>query len=230
VIKKSIFTYVLATLAAGGLSAQSAVITYVVQPMSATASTEPHSDRLANETRNGSGVTGASLVNTRDPIPSPWPNHNTDNKSGWFSDIDTIANHSITYNLGGKYTLFGMNIWNWNYNGGGTQTDDGIKDVIVRFSLDGVDYASIPSQSFIFVEAPGSNYEGDFFSLSSAVYAQYVQFDIQSTFEHSSGQSGRAALAETRFAAFETVPEPSSFLLIAVGSMVVLFRRRFMRA
>lgn len=196
----------------------------IVDPDAATASSAPNSHRQPVKTVDGSGLSDAAIVETGDPVPTTYPTHNTNNQAGWFS-IDNVAvsNHSLTFELDQSYELMGMYVWNWNYNGGGTQTNDGIKDVIVEFSNDGTDFSSIGSQSFIFGQAPSANdYAGEGHTFSP-VTASYVRFNIQSTFEHASDETGKAAFAEVRF---EAVPEPAALMLVAVGLLAMLSRRR----
>lgn len=201
-----------------GASVQGA---FIVKPTGASASTAPNSHRLPGKTIDGSGL--SSALSTDDPLPETWPNHDTGNSNGWFSDDTvTISNHHITFDLGDEYSLTGLHIWNWNFNGGGTQTNDGINDVILEFSTDGVDFSTISSQSLTFGQGQNSSYPGDGYSLDS-VSASHVRFNIQTTFEHGADEVGKAAFAEVRFTA---IPEPASVALLGLGTVALFSRRR----
>ena len=50
----------------------------VVQPMSVFAVSSEVSNRDAIETVNGSGLSDATLVETGDPVPSPYPTHSVE--------------------------------------------------------------------------------------------------------------------------------------------------------
>lgn len=197
---------------------------FIVAPDEATASSAPNQHRQPVKTVDGSGLSDASIVETGDPVPTTYPTHDRDNNAGWFSDDNVdVSDHSITFDLDGLYELTGMYVWNWNFNGGGTQTNDGINDLILEFSNDGIDFSSIPTQSFSFAQATNStDYAGEGHTLSP-VTAGYVRFNIQSTFEHASGEIGKAAFAEARF---EAVPEPTALVLVGVGLLAVLSLRR----
>jgi hypothetical protein len=188
-----------------------------------TASSAPVNNREASKTIDGSGISSPTAIETFDPVPPTWPSHNTSNTSGWLSDDSvSVDSHWIEFDLGTAYKLSEVHIWNWNNNGGGTQTNDGIKDVNVLFSIDGVNFGGL--QTFAFTQAPnGTPYTGQDIALSE-VSAQWVRFDIQSTFEHASTQVGRAALAEVRFTGI--IPEPTTAIMLALSSMFVFRRRR----
>jgi len=199
-----------------------AAILKVLKPTGATATSDA-SSRVPGLTIDGSGFSDPTIVETGDPVPGTWPNHSSSSGNGWFSnDTDPVGDHAITFDLGVSQSVRGLHIWNWNRNGGGTQTNDGVQDVILRFSSDGADFSVIPSIAQTFPEAPNSAYAGDTLMLAAPVEARYVRFDIQSTFEHASNETGRAALAEVRF----IIPEPASMSLLGGLAVMVLARRR----
>lgn len=199
----------------------------IVQPTAARASTS-FSGYFATDTRNGSGLSSTTIVETGDPVPTTWPTHDTDQLSGhtqWLSNTGTPSTQWIMFDLGQSYQLGSMHIWNWNDNRSITR---GINSVDVRFATSlTVAFGSATNTNpgwgaattTTFAQATGlTSYTGEDKSFT-AVTARYVLFDVNSNY----GDAQYVGLAETRFI---LVPEPSAALLSGLGALLLLRRRR----
>jgi hypothetical protein len=130
-------------------------------------------------------------------------NHNGLNNAGLHTDAFNVQNHwrakagpdgslSLTFDLGARFDLSKVRIWNYNEAGG---TDRGVKDIVVSFSNDNVNFTD--SQPLTVGEAPGrSDYEGEDHELDPGAGCRYVKFDIASSHGSSGGYTG---LSEVRF-------------------------------
>lgn len=197
---------------------------FIVQPSDVDASSEFGQDRLAIDAIDGSGftVTEQNLVTTDSSIPGTWPDHADDSKISWLSGNTTPSDEWITFDLGEKYELTGMRVW--NYNAGTGFTDRGINALYIEFSTTGSDLSSASGFSkvgdFTFTEATGfDDYTGEDYMLSGQ--ARFVRFSIESNHGASPAYVG---LSEVRFTASAVIPEPASLVLLALGSLA-LFRR-----
>ncbi|MFW5682602.1 MAG: discoidin domain-containing protein, partial [Phycisphaeraceae bacterium] len=165
---------------------------------------------------DGTGFTQAEkdLLDTGDPVPSPYPNHSNTTGDNWrVVDDDSIL---MTFDLGDTFLLDGFHVWNFNESG---QTGRGAKSVDVSFSTDGTNFSS--AANFTFVEATGATtYTGEDYSLNATTSARWVRFDIQ----NSHNDPDRVGLSEVRFLA---IPEPASVALIGLGGIMLLARRRW---
>ncbi|KAA1259866.1 G8 domain protein [Rubripirellula obstinata] len=90
---------------------------------------------------NGSGLTDpagstdASDVETGDPVPLTWPQHQTGNDRNRVSRIrNAVEENTLTIDLDGTYDLSGMVLWNSTEGG---QTDRGFENTVLSYSTDG---------------------------------------------------------------------------------------------
>lgn len=84
---------------------------------------------------NGSGLTSTSEVETGDPVPETWPEHQTGNNRNRVSRIrDAVENNTLVIDLGGTFDVSGMVLWNSTE---ANQTDRGFEHTVLSYSTDG---------------------------------------------------------------------------------------------
>ena len=208
----------------------------IVDPTAIDAVSSEVGGRDADDTINGSGLSDATIVETGDAEPSPYPTHSTNDSDAWWSDVNVENNIDevfITFDLGSVHSLEGMHIWNLNGGGAGRSTSSGVENLNVEFSTDGSIFSG--AEAFTLNEAPGAaTYTGESHDFASTVSARFVRFDVQTTFENNGSivkdgdpetveVSNRAGLSEVRFLA---IPEPASAALLGLGGLMLLPRRR----
>ena len=130
-----------------------------------------------------------------------------------------VTSGSITFDLGGLYDLDGMAIWNFNgFN------QDGVKDVIVLGSTDGVSFTPIDGAPTHFaIGANGAAEAAELFSFSRT--ASFVRLDVLSAYGNFD-----FGLSEAMFTGTAVVPEPSCCALGLSGMVTLLARARRRRA
>jgi hypothetical protein len=99
---------------------------------------------------------------------------------------------SVTYDLGARFDLAAMRVWNYNEAG---QTNRGIQNMTVSFSNDGTTFRD--AQSVTLVEASGlDTYAGADYAFSGLeIGYRYIKFDVSSNL----GSTFKTGLAEVRF-------------------------------
>jgi hypothetical protein len=84
---------------------------------------------------NGSGLTSALDVETGDPVPETWPEHQTGNSRDRVSRIrQAVEENTLVIDLGGTFDVSGMVLWNSTET---NQTDRGFENTVLSFSTDG---------------------------------------------------------------------------------------------
>lgn len=124
--------------------------------------------------------------------------HSTNWTDAWLSctksqnpNSANTNSHWIRYDFGAMYTLSSTHIWNYNVSG---QTDKGIKDVIIEYSTDGVNWIFLANTQF--QQAPGTNnYTGFPNADFGGVTARYVLITALSDW----GANGCVGFSEMRF-------------------------------
>ncbi len=124
--------------------------------------------------------------------------HSTLSDKGWLSCqksqnpiIEYGQSHWIKYDLGYPYTVDSIYFWNHNVWG---ETDKGVKDIMVDYSMDGQSWIS--AGSFTIDQAPGSwKYEGAAGPVLWGVQARYFLFTVLSTW----GDGDCAGIGEVKF-------------------------------
>ena len=209
-------------------AAWSSVLIYT--PVGATASSE-YPGRGAVLAINGSGLafpTPTSISSIAD-----LPNHNQNGISDMWLDGGT-TNATITFDLGSVKKIDTLYIWNYSETSGGSSIylNRGASNVTIY-----ADNSATPTtfvQSFVFNKAAPSpitpTNTGDFntpvdaYTLASPVTARYFKFDIASNW----GDAGYLGLSEVRFG--DTIPEPTTFVMLGLGGLIVGWRVRAARA
>lgn len=102
--------------------------------------------------------------------------HSTLSKDAWVScetaespNVKRDPGHWIMYDLGDQYALHGSTFWN---NNAPTETDRGLNQIVVDYSLDGANWQEVTTMSL--PQAPGSSFyqgtEGPDFGGATARY------------------------------------------------------------
>jgi len=159
---------------------------------------------IANIT-NGNGLSSQSLTatHTNSPFTTMW--------------ISTLGNNTgtITFDLGGSYSIKTMALWNYNFIGAGTTLRRGVESFELDFSTDGSSFTSLLTSQTA-TRANNGAEPSQLYDLGG-VTATHIRMSVVSNF------GGRyTGLSEVAFA----TPEPgtASMLLFAIAPMA--FRRR----
>ena len=232
----SIVTGSALVLAVLTVQAQGAPI--VVQPINAQTHGGWGTDREPANAIDGSGLYNNGLVDTGDPIPVLWPDHDTNNNNslwsgGSFSSNDTTIDNDAWFmvDLGQNYKLDG-----WRHWSGGRDIDRDINLVQMAVAPEsasgGWDANDVTHSDWTLENQTrnidhyaewntvdnGFTYSFDGTNLDG-VEARYVMFNIG----NNHGDIGVPGIGEIRFF---TIPEPSSLLLLGLGSLLLMKRRR----
>lgn len=170
-------------------------------------------DRFATNVVDGSGLSAGAdtILGTADDL------HGTGANDGWLTD-PLGTNGTITFDLGGVFDVTDLLVWNYNEAG---FPGHGMNAVTIRAA--GADKVFDITQGGVTLTAGTGT--GDIaaqvVNLSGFNGVQYIE--ISNTTNHGDTRSG---LAEVRFDGVATVPEPSSFALLGLGSLAMLRRRR----
>ncbi|NLE38699.1 MAG: discoidin domain-containing protein [Pirellulaceae bacterium] len=137
----------------------------------------------------------------------------------WHSD--GVNNPIATFNLGGTFSLANMVVWNEDQDAG----TRGINECLIEVSTDGTNFTALTDTNgaglgnYTLHQVTGSGPYAATDNLDlGGVAAGYVRLTGLSSFG-----SPYYGLDEVRFYA---VPEPSTLLLLALGSLVLLGRRK----
>ena len=145
----------------------------------------------------------------------------------------------VLFDLGGRYDLHSMKIWNYNEVGGNPPfLNRGVQDMEVFISTDGVAYTSLGT--FKLSQATGvENVDfSDVISLGGlgAWDVRYVRFDILSNYNGLtypttavSPDNAFVGLSEVQFSG-TPAPEPATCVLVALGLAALGCRVRRRRA
>ncbi|MDX6767589.1 MAG: PEP-CTERM sorting domain-containing protein [Candidatus Methylacidiphilales bacterium] len=177
---------------------------------------------------DGSGLSAA--MNTGDAYTGTWSTHSTGGGGdAWISAFYPNGTNSMTFTLGGAYTLQGFNLWQYNETGYTVRSFNGFS---ISTSTDGVNFNStgITLTSANLPQAPGvSTYTGIYTTLSGTnlTGVTHVRFENISSYAGDNPEFYIRGASEVRFVA---VPEPSTWALLTLGGAVlVVLRRRSLR-
>jgi len=131
---------------------------------------------------------------------------------------------SVSFDLGGVYTIDRIAFWNEDVTG--------IDSFTVTFSDDDITYGN--DQMFSsddLTDNPYKDaYKADILALSDFVVARYVHFQLNAHLPESGAGDHltlpTVSIGEVAFSVAEPVPEPATILLFGVGVMGLLGSRR----
>jgi hypothetical protein len=210
-------TKVLATLvAAASLYSLSAGAGVILSPVSGTINSGGPGFGTLTETINQSGLSAGFTSGVTDfaTYIAGNPMHTlTFSGFEWFSNQGTTA-ASVTYNLGGVYSIDALALWN--------EESSGIGLLNLLYSTDGVNFTALATGLTPF-DNPLANYPAEVFSFG-AVSAQYIRFDMSRCPQQNPGSFQACAIGEVAFSA--AVPEPASLALMGLGLAGLAAARR----
>jgi MYXO-CTERM domain-containing protein len=200
---------ILSTLACGAFvaavaPAQAAVL---ITPVGVTASSEYDPDYVALNLINNSGLSGTAPYEITDI-------HGEHVGTTWYTE--GALPQTLTFDLGGLYTLSNLHIWQYTHS-----THNWAKDITVAFSTTGTSGTFGNAVNIQMLNQSGLNQPAENFALITPVNADAVKFTVTSTWE----ENHYVALAEVKFTG-TAIPEPSAALLGAFGLFALLRRRR----
>jgi len=132
----------------------------------------------------------------------------------WFSNSGTNS-ASVTYNLGGTFTIDALALWNDEASG------IGILDLYT--SLDGISFTSLVSGLIPTDNPQNTNYGADVFGFS-AINTQYIRFDM-SRCPQANNIYTACAIGEVAFRS-SSIPEPATLALFGIGLLGLGYRNR----
>lgn len=189
----------------------------VIPPSNVTSSSEipPNFNRQDDFLVDNSGMTG-DFHAIGPPDGTMWLSRG--NAFGG-EDLDPF----VRFDLGQPYTVNSFRVWNYNEVAGTTNlTGRGVNAVTVRFGLT-ESLGSAVSGITNFAQADGTNsYAGEVFDSFTPFTARYILFDIDS---NHGGDNNFYGLSEVRFDGVP-VPEPGAAVLLALGALLAVRRRR----
>lgn len=137
---------------------------------------------------------------------------------GW-GDPATVSS-AITFDLAGQFNIEGAIIGTSTF----AQNANGAPDsVLVEFSLDGINFSGAQFASFA---APPTDGHFDFNLTFSNKVAQFVRFTFDGGAVLTGGTGNKWMLDEITILGALAVPEPASMMLMGLGGLALLRRRR----
>ena len=177
---------------------------FVVQPVTATTTSEDPSWAGIWNAYSGNGMGGDDWprVRTGQPVPNPWPGHSTGNGVN-YQTLSGQKTPTVIFDLGDTYSLTGMHFWNASYWG---LNNWGVRTANVSVSTDGANYTPV---SLGGLGAGGTFFQTTVYSYSEnlgvdytfSAAARYVRMDITSNWGGSN-----TSISEVRFVAVPAVP------------------------
>ena len=162
-----------------------------------------------NNSINGVGLSSLSLSATHlATIPN----------NSWVSSGTLTGN--ITFGFAAPFALDGFSFWNQNNGGPGALGSTGIRDLLISYSLDNVNFAPIPGAPAVFAQAPAGISPAQQFSFAP-LFASSVRFSVQSNY----GDLAQTGFAEVKFSG-SAVPEPGTVIFGLALCGVAATRRR----
>ncbi len=200
-----------------GLLAQS-VLGAVISPVSATSTSEVASSRGITDAIDGTllssgGASGDILSETVSAAGSD---------GHWLSDINAIDDDAnfrsttevLTFDLGGTFDVSAVHIWPYIRS----ERARGLESFDLSFSSNGTDFSATTNVSGWTIGPPSGSAPVQTQSFATVSNVTHLRMTNLTTF----GSTNYIALSEIRF---DTVPEPSAFLLCGIGGLLLLRRR-----
>ncbi|MFT4668533.1 MAG: hypothetical protein ACI840_000462 [Ulvibacter sp.] len=137
----------------------------IINPVSATTTLTAQFGTTLDHSIDGTGL---------DAFPSLTANHGMSVFGNSFVAINEIG--SIDFDLGGSYLVDGLAFWNQNFFGP-VPGENGIQEVLISSSNDGVTYTPITGAPNIFAQTTCMNCPSEQFSFTE-VMASFIRFDV----------------------------------------------------
>lgn len=199
----------------------------IVTPTSANASSVKGTGDAVH-TIDGSGLyTNSSLTTPDDSITGIHFASATGFNSNWSwvwndgSGNPVISEEWIEFDLGQEYQLKGAYVWQTTFNNTVRQT----RTFDIDTSTDDVSYSTVLANALLpQVTTLANGAPATHFDFGTTVTARYVRFEIDGTYENPAGnQNWLGGIGEAKF---EVVPEPSSLILLGLGGLLLMNRKR----
>lgn len=168
-------------------------------------SATPTIDNILAVTHNTSSINTNSWV-TQDPAPG-----------GGDFFAQTTDKPTLTFNLGGKFDLTDLVLWNYGVLGNAGE------DFTLEFSLDGGAFGNA-----LFFTAPQASGPAHLIDLGGTFRADMVRLTFTDNYFGFGGGGDRVGLNEIRFLGAVVVPEPATASLAMLGLAGLMLRRRRM--
>ena len=198
----------MATLALTGTSSAG-----VIQPTAATSSVGNLSNRPIERTIDGSGLSGGGDILTQTHNVTGDPT----NTLYWIGA--GTSNIQLDFDLGGTFDVDSMHLWNYVPTNG--TTNRGLGSVDILFSTDGgTNYGGLVNVGFAqaAISTPAPPETQTFAAVSGVTDIRLIA--------DNSGSGTHTAFMEIRFGGGDAVPEPTTFVLAALGLLGLLGIRR----
>ena len=173
-------------------------------------------DRINDHLVDGSGLVGEGHDGT--PDGTMWLSEGT--CCGGSQDFDPW----VQFDLGETYSITSIRGWNYNAATGGNLTERGVNALTVQYGItDGLGSTVPGITNFAQAPEPVTNaYAGEVFDGFAPFTARYIKFDIDS---NHNGDNFFYGLSEVQFEG-ALIPEPGSLVLLSLGAMSLLWRKR----
>lgn len=141
--------------------------------------------------------------------------HDANYANMWMTDLGVDA-ASLTFDLGGLYSLSGLTVWNYNFGVEhfASTLDRAAKAFTLQISTDGVTFADALAGQF--TRGTGELLAGETFGLAGE--ARYVRLNLSGNHQQYPQYYGYApvGLSEVRFMG-SAVPEPATWAMMITG-------------
>jgi hypothetical protein len=173
----------------------------IINPVSATTTLTAQFGTTLDLSIDGTGL---------DAFPSLTANHGMSVFGNSFVAINETG--SIDFNLGGSYLVDGLAFWNQNFFGP-VPGENGIQEVLISSSNDGVTYTPIVGAPNIFAQTTCMNCPSEQFSFTE-VMASFIRFDVINNW----GEPTYVGFSEVAFSGIEAIVIENVIIPVSASS------------
>ncbi len=135
----------------------------------------------------------------------------------WTSGYETGY---VIFDLHGSYNVSGISIWPFNGN-----NQVCVKDIQMLSSTNGSSYTTIPGSPTVLPQGPWAQPVNPIYYSFATIQATHIRFNILSNYGYVSPSGWHySGLSEVQLDG--AVPEPASSVLLVLGSLAMIRRRR----